>query len=137
MLAITLTDAAWQPGPWAAGAAVLAVGDAIWLRATGSCLYTRFFFAPNKITPPDWRAVAPWVSLYVVLASLAASVLAADDAPTAAALGALLGALVFGVYNITVAAYLPKPSVVAAGLDVLYGTVAWTVLLSVQHAART
>lgn len=137
MLAITIADAAWQPGPWAAGAAVLAVGDALWLSLTGSCLYTRFFFTPNKLPPPDWHAVVPWVSLYVVLASLAASVFAADNAATAAALGALLGALVFGVYNLTVAAYMPKPSLVAAGVDVLYGTVAWTVLLSVQHAART
>jgi uncharacterized membrane protein len=136
MFAITFTDAAWLPGPWAAGAAVLAVGDALWLSVTGSRIYSPLFFKPNGIAPPGWQRVALFVAAYVLLASLAASVFTAGNVNAAAALGALLGALVFGVYNLTVAAYLPKPSVVAAGVDMLYGMVAWTVLLSVQHLVR-
>ena len=75
------------------------------------------------------------VLAYAVVASAAASLFVPDSPTTAGTVGALLGALGFAVYNITIRSYHKNPLHLAV-IDTAYGTASWTLLMCAQHYVR-
>lgn len=68
-----------------------------------------------------------------VISAFVASTISAPDAPAAA--GALVGFVIFSVYDITTWVTIPGWTSVNAVIDTAYGSAVWAVVLTVLHAA--
>ena len=81
------------------------------------------------------RAVVGYI-VYSLIAGAIGAVFSSSNLDSAAACGALVGFLVFSVFNITTVTVNKDWSVKLGLLDTTYGTVAWTLMLMVQHQVQ-
>lgn len=109
--------------------------DASWLKlATGACcqLYPMDQQSREEQEHTRRRTV-PAVLMCGTLAALTTPVFVADTAAEAAALGALLGFLVYGTFNLTEWALWSKWTFRIGACDTAYGTVVYAIALAMQY----
>ena len=119
------------PHYWASvffGCAVLLLCDGLWFLGTYNCLYAACIKSPRR---QSVRVAC--VVCYALVASVVASTVTAATDSEAAFTGALLGMIVFFTFNVTTYGISSDYDGCVAIIDTLYGTIAWTVLLVVQH----
>lgn len=68
-----------------------------------------------------------------IISSVVGAVFEADTSHHAAAIGALIGFVVFFIYDATTLAIIQDYRWFHALVDVIYGSIAWTVMLTIQH----
>jgi uncharacterized membrane protein len=113
--------------------------DAVWLRlATGLCceIYPIEDMSREQQEHTRRRTV-PAVVLNGLLASLITPIFVADTSAEAASLGALLGLLVFGCFNIVEYALWSKWTVTTALADTAYGAVVYALALAMQQVVAS
>jgi uncharacterized membrane protein len=121
-----------------AGALVLGVLDALWLNGPGGALY-KSSIGELLRRSPDGSLMPMWVPVSLVYALLLLGLLvlvvprAGGQVLTGAALGALFGLVVYGVYDCTNLGLLRGWTLKVAVVDICWGTV----LGAVTGAAMT
>ena len=116
------------------GALVLLVCDGLWLKlATGTCCSV---YPIDKQTREEQehtrRRTVPAVLLSALVASLVTPIFRAETAGEAASLGALLGFLVFGIFNAVEWALWSKWTLGTCLIDVAYGVSVYAFMLGLQ-----
>ena len=113
-----------------AGVGVILILDAVWLSIMTS---TTSVYKPLTESATPLKA-GIGIVLYAIVAACVAGVFESNSHKKAATVGALLGFLVFSVYNLTTFATIDGWEALNAFIDTGYGTVVWTILLVTQHA---
>ena len=126
------------PGYWGkfiVGLVVFLSCDGTWLKlATGRCCSVYPMEEQSREESEHTRRrTVPAVLISGCLASLITPVFVADTAAEAAALGSLLGLLVFGTFNVVEWALWSKWSVRTGLLDSAYGIVVYAISLAMQY----
>ena len=114
------------------GVVMLTVSDGLWLLLMYENVYKEGIMAGR-----GKEVCGVGIVLYALLSSSIAATVTAESISDAASVGALLGVLVFAVFNITTYAMNSKWKLRAVLVDTAYGTAVWAAMVSIQHISAS